>query len=205
MIVFIHGVFHLSHDLWNGKRKIRNPTIEGWVPGCVSCDHFQTNLPSMSSTKPGDEFSDDSQQLSEHRIDLSKPRYDQSTYGGRARHFFETTNPANALATSKQLEEAANLVKEYKYVSKTTIKVGRYYKSTLLNLFLSLPLTHRNGEDPPPGTTTEHLWRAKLLYDSAYHPDTGQKMFLLGRMSCQVPANMVITGCLLTFRRYSEN
>ena len=48
------------------------------------------------------------------KVDLSRPRYDQSTYIGRARHFFETTNPANILATSRQLEEAAKLVKGYR-------------------------------------------------------------------------------------------
>lgn len=47
-------------------------------------------------------------------IDIDKPRYDQSTYMGRAKHFLRLTNPINALATDKQLDEAKQIVTEFR-------------------------------------------------------------------------------------------
>ena len=56
----------------------------------------------------------------------------------------------------------------------------------------------RNGEEPTE-TSDEDIWHAKKVYESAFHPETGDKMFIVGRMSAQVPCNMTIVGCMMTF------
>ncbi|XP_041476565.1 sideroflexin-1-like [Lytechinus variegatus] len=105
------------------------------------------------------------------RLNLDEPMFDQNLYTGRAKHFFMVTNPLNVLLSSTQLDEAKKLVQLY-----------------------------REGKEPA-GTSNDEVWTAKYRYDSAFHPDTKEKMMLIGRMSAQVPMNMCITGCMLTFYR----
>jgi sideroflexin-1/3 len=48
------------------------------------------------------------------KINLNEPRFDQSTYLNRARHFLIVTNPLNVFASEAELDRAARIVKDYK-------------------------------------------------------------------------------------------
>uniref|UniRef100_A0A669ELP0 Sidoreflexin n=1 Tax=Oreochromis niloticus TaxID=8128 RepID=A0A669ELP0_ORENI len=104
-------------------------------------------------------------------FDIDAPRWDQSTFMGRLKHFFNITDCRTALLPDSRLDEAKALVE--------SCRAGSI----------------------PPGTTVEQLYYAKKLYDSAFHPDTGDRMNLIGRMSFQVPGGMAITGFMLQFYR----
>lgn len=105
------------------------------------------------------------------RINIEEPLWDQSTFFGRVWHFAYITDPRTIFATDKDLDEAKHIYTEY--------KAGR----------------------DPKGITVEKLLWAKKLYESSFHPDSGEKQNVFGRMSFQVPGGMLITGAMLQFYR----
>ena len=52
--------------------------------------------------------------MAEGRINIDVPRYNQSTYWGRATHFAVTTNPLNLFATPAALDRSKDIVTRYR-------------------------------------------------------------------------------------------
>lgn len=47
-------------------------------------------------------------------INIKEPRWDQSTFMGRAQHFFKITDPRTVLLSSKTLDDARDVVESYR-------------------------------------------------------------------------------------------
>jgi tricarboxylate carrier len=99
---------------------------------------------------------------------LSRPRWDQSTYTGRVRHFAHTTNPLHCLASNARLDASNALVKAFK------LGVA------------------------PRGTTLVQIWTAQHLVDSAFHPQTQERVPMVGRMAFQPLGNSFLGTLMLT-------
>ena len=65
-------------------------------------------------------------------MNLDQPRYDQSTYLGRLKHFSELTDPRNLLATEKDLQNAKQLIADYKAGIVTGVPDEKLWKSKKL-------------------------------------------------------------------------
>ena len=50
------------------------------------------------------------------KVNIEASRYDQSTYWGRATHFFITTNPLNLFSTPAALDYSKEVVTKYRNV-----------------------------------------------------------------------------------------
>lgn len=116
-------------------------------------------------------------------VDLSKPRYDQSTFLGRLRHFVELIDPRMLLASQQDLAEAKSLVQDYEKQRASSSSGWLVGKATATKDF-----SERDAD---------RLWHAKYLLDATFHPDTQEPVLLPFRMSAFVPVNLFITAGLL--------
>ncbi|XP_010899213.1 sideroflexin-5b isoform X2 [Esox lucius] len=99
---------------------------------------------------------------------LGRPRYDQSSFLGRLRHFVDIIDPTTLFVSERRLTECVKLLDDYKH-------------GTL-----------------SPDVSDLQLWEAQKIKQAIIHPDTGEKIFMPFRMSGYVPfGTPIVVGLLL--------
>ncbi|CAG7817054.1 unnamed protein product [Allacma fusca] len=98
------------------------------------------------------------------RFNIDNPRYNQSNFFGRYKHFAEILHPKNLFKTDAELYRAKDLVNKF-----------------------------RKGDDLL-GMTDDDIWEQKATIDSAFNPLTGDKEIISGRIGALLPINMAIIG-----------
>ncbi|TYZ62203.1 hypothetical protein PybrP1_009796 [[Pythium] brassicae (nom. inval.)] len=99
---------------------------------------------------------------------IDAPKYDQSTYFGRWRQFVELVSPSALLLTTEEIQRATD---------------------TLANF--------RSGAITRGDVSDEELWRARRVYESAVHPQTGEVVPIYFRLSAFVPVNIPICAGMI--------
>ena len=109
-------------------------------------------------------------------VDITKDRYDLTTFKGRVQHFASVTSPLTLLASNAELKSAQELVQAYEAKFPANRKTGTYFV---------------------PKQEAQKYWKAKQLVDSSVHPDTGEVILLPFRMAAFVPTNLLVVGGML--------
>lgn len=94
--------------------------------------------------------------------------YNLDTYWGRFRHLLELTDPRSLLISDSQLDDAKRIIAAVK---------GR-----------------QSGWDT---ISTEDYYRSHRFIASTLHPDTGNKVFMPGRLCAFIPVNIVTLSFML--------
>lgn len=106
---------------------------------------------------------------------LGRPRFNQLTFSGRLRHFFDVVDPRTLFTSETKLQESIKLLDDF--------KEGRL----------------------SPDVTNKQLWEAQKIKQAIIHPDTGEKIFMPFRMSGFVPfGTITVTGLLLPNQSFAQ-
>ncbi|CAL7939148.1 unnamed protein product [Xylocopa violacea] len=107
----------------------------------------------------------------DEKFDIDKPLWDQSTFLGRFKYFVFIADCRMIFVSDKKLREAKKFCEDY--------KMGKI----------------------PPGTQMSDIIRAKKYRDSAFHPDTGELIHVIARLSSQWPASVILTTSMLAVQK----
>ena len=101
---------------------------------------------------------------------FGRPRFDQSTFSGRLRHFMDVVDPRTLFTSKRKLQESVKLIDDFK---SGKLQVGA-------------------------SVSNRQLWEAQKIKQAILHPDTGEKILMPFRMSGFVPFGTVtVVGLLL--------
>lgn len=129
------------------------------------------NVHSVAESSASSEYTPESDM-----VDITKDRYDLSTFSGRLQHFASVTSPLTLLASNSELKAAQELVSAYESKFPSNRTTGTYF------------VTRQEAAK---------YWKAKQLVDSSVHPDTGEVILLPFRMAAFVPTNLLVVGGML--------
>ncbi|XP_006201627.2 LOW QUALITY PROTEIN: sideroflexin-5 [Vicugna pacos] len=106
---------------------------------------------------------------------LGKPRFQQTSFYGRLRHYLDIIDPRTLFVTERRLREAVQLLEDYK---------------------------HGNLQ---PGVTNEQLWSAQKIKQAILHQDTNEKIFIPFRTSGYIPFGVpIMVGLLLPHQKLAS-